>query len=110
MMDVLMPVTRQKSSAEWIKLLNDAGVPCGPIYTIDRAFADPQVQHLAMAQPVHSAALGDLTILGHPVSSGEKRATIRMAAPELGEHNEEVLTALGYTGVQIADLARRGVI
>jgi formyl-CoA transferase len=110
MMEVLMPVTRQKTSAEWIKLLNDAGVPCGPIYKINESFADPQVQHLEMAQPVHSAALGDLTILGHPVSHGEKRLPLRNAAPELGEHNEEVLTSIGYTREQIADLAQRGVI
>jgi hypothetical protein len=109
-MEVIMPVTRQKTSAEWIKLLNDAGVPCGPIYKINESFADPQVQHLAMAQPVHSPALGDLTILGHPVSHGEKRLPLRSAAPELGDANEEVLGALGYTKEQIADLSKRGVV
>jgi formyl-CoA transferase len=110
LMEVLMPVTRQKASAAWIEILNDAGVPCGPIYRIDEAFADPQVRHLEMAQPVHSAVLGDLTILGHPVSHGERRPPIRAAAPELGQDNEEILTAIGYTKAQMADLARRGVI
>jgi crotonobetainyl-CoA:carnitine CoA-transferase CaiB-like acyl-CoA transferase len=110
LMDVLMPVTRKKSSAEWIELLNDAGVPCGPIYAINESFADPQVQHLKMAQPVHSAALGDLTILGHPVSWGETRNPIRSAAPELGQDNEDILTSIGYTKDQIGDLAQRGVI
>ena len=109
-MEVLMPVTRQKTSAEWITLLNDAGVPCGPIYKINESFADPQVQHLAMAQPVRSPALGELTILGHPVSHGEKRLPLRNAAPELGDANDEMLTTLGYTKEQIADLAKRGVI
>ena len=109
-MEVLMPVTRQKTSAEWITLLNDAGVPCGPIYKINESFADPQVQHLAMAQPVRSPALGELTILGHPVSHGEKRLPLRSAAPELGDANDEMLTTLGYTKEQIADLAKRGVI
>jgi formyl-CoA transferase len=110
LMDVLMPVTRQKPSAEWIKILNDAGVPCGPIYRVDESFADPQVRHLQMAQPVRSAELGDLTILGHPVSHGERRNPIRTAAPELGQDNEEILTSLGYTKEQIGDLAHRGVI
>src|SRR5213596_316870 len=109
-MEVLMPVTRQKPSAEWIALLNEAGVPCGPIYKINESFADPQVQHLAMAQPVHSPALGDLTILGHPVSLGPTRGPLRSPAPELGKDNEEVLTSIGYTKEQIADLAKRGVI
>jgi len=109
-MEVLMPVTRQKTSAEWIKLLNEAGVPCGPIYKINESFADPQVQHLEMAQPVRSPVLGELTILGHPVSHGEKRLPLRSPAPELGEANEEVLTSIGYTKEQIADLSKRGVI
>src|SRR5947199_3309268 len=60
LMDVLMPVTRQKPSAEWIALLNEAGVPCGPIYKINESFADPPVQHLAIAPRVHSPTLGDL--------------------------------------------------
>ena len=109
-MDVLMPVTRQKTSAEWIELLNEAGVPCGPIYKINESFADPQVKHLGMAQPVNSKALGDITILGHPVSFGEHRNQIRNSAPELGQDNEEILTSIGYTKDQITDLAKRGVI
>jgi formyl-CoA transferase len=109
-MEVLMPVTRTRKSAEWIDILNAAGVPCGPIYRIDEAFADPQVRHLAMAQPVRSPALGDLTILGHPVSHGKARLPIRSAAPELGQDNEAILTSIGYTRDQLADLATRGVI
>jgi crotonobetainyl-CoA:carnitine CoA-transferase CaiB-like acyl-CoA transferase len=110
LMELLMPITRQKTSAEWVKIMNEAGVPCGPIYRIDETFADPQVRHLQMAQPVHSPALGDLTILGHPVSNGEHRLPIRTSAPELGQDNEEILTSLGYSKEQIADLAKRGVI
>ena len=110
LMEVLMPVTRQKDSATWIELLNQAGVPCGPIYRIDEAFADPQVQHLEMAQPVRSPALGDITILGHPVSHGPERRPIRGPAPELGQDNEAILGGLGYDTARIADLAKRGVI
>ena len=109
-MDVLMPVTRMRSSAQWIQVLNDAGVPCGPIYRIDQTFADPQVEHLGMAAPVRSPALGDITILAHPVTAGGQRPPLRNAAPELGQDNEEILTSLGYTKEQIGDLAKRGVI
>ena len=103
-------VTRHKTSADWIEILNDAGVPCGPIYRIDEAFADPQVRHLEMAQPVTSPVMGDLTILGHPVSHGAKRQPIRTPAPELGQNNEAILGAVGYSKDEIADLAKRGVI
>jgi crotonobetainyl-CoA:carnitine CoA-transferase CaiB-like acyl-CoA transferase len=108
--DILGDETRQRTSDEWVKVLNDAGVPCGPIYTIDQTFADPQVRHLEMAQPVRSPVLGDLEIVGHPVSHGARRNPIRSPAPELGDDNEKILTGLGYTKDQIGDLARRGVI
>jgi crotonobetainyl-CoA:carnitine CoA-transferase CaiB-like acyl-CoA transferase len=108
--DILGEETRRRGSEEWVKVLNDAGVPCGPIYTIDQTFADPQVQHLAMAQPVHSSVLGDIEIVGHPVSHGAKRNPVRSPAPELGQDNEEILTSLGYTKDQIEELAHRGVI
>jgi crotonobetainyl-CoA:carnitine CoA-transferase CaiB-like acyl-CoA transferase len=102
--------TRKKNSADWIEILNDAGVPCGPIYRIDESFADPQVRHLEMAQPVKSPVLGDISIVGHPVSHGTKRNPIRSPAPELGQNNDEILASVGYTRDQIADLAKRGVI
>ena len=54
--------------------------------------------------------LGDLTILGHPVSHGEHRLPIRGPAPELGQDNEEILTGLGYTKDEIADFSHRGII
>ena len=106
----IMPVTRQKSSEEWIKLLNEAGVPCGPINTMDKVFADEQVQFLGLAQSVHSPALGDLSILAHPVSFNLQRKPIRCSAPELGQNNETVLNGLGYNKEQIEDLEKRGVI
>jgi crotonobetainyl-CoA:carnitine CoA-transferase CaiB-like acyl-CoA transferase len=62
------------------------------------------------AQPVYSPAMGDLTVLGHPVSHGERRLPIRTPAPGLGQDNEQILTSIGYTKERMADLAQRGVI
>ena len=67
-------------------------------------------EFLEMAQTVQSATLGDLTILGHPVSHNGKRNPLRCAAPELGHNNEEILTSLGYSQTQVADLEQRGII
>lgn len=110
LMAVLMPVTRQKTSEEWIKLMNEAGVPCGPINTIDKTFADEQVQFLGMAQSLQSPVLGEISVLGHPVSVNGKRNPLRCTAPELGQDNEAVLTSLGYSKEAIADLKTRGII
>jgi formyl-CoA transferase len=108
--EVLASETRKKPSEEWIKLLNEAGVPCGPINTIDKTFADEQVQFLEMAQGVHSSTLGDLTILGHPVSVNGKRNPLRHAAPELGHDTAAVLTELGFSQDDIANFEKDGVI
>ena len=61
-------VTRHKPSEYWIELLEGAGVPCGPIYTIDQVFADPQVQHLGMATPMHSPEVGDVEVVASAIS------------------------------------------
>jgi len=110
MNETVASVTRHKSSQDWINILNEAGVPCGPINTIDKTFADEQVQFLEMAQKVNSPELGELTILGHPVSFNGKRNPLRCAAPELGQDNEAVLAGLGYSKDEIAGLEKDGVI
>ena len=110
MNETVASVTRHKSSQDWINILNEAGVPCGPINTIDKTFADEQVQFLEMAQRVNSPELGELTVLGHPVSFNGKRNPLRCAAPELGQDNEAVLAGLGYSKDEIAGLEKDGVI
>ena len=107
---VLEAITQERPSEDWIKLLNDAGVPCGPVNSIDQTFADEQVQFLEMAQSVTSPKLGELSILGHPVSFNGKRNPLRKAAPELGEDTHAVLTDLGHSADEIVGLENDGVI
>jgi crotonobetainyl-CoA:carnitine CoA-transferase CaiB-like acyl-CoA transferase len=94
----------KKKSAEWIEALNTAGVPCGPIYTMDQVFADPQVQHLAVAAEVESRALGKFRVVNNAVRLSRTPATMAAAAPEIGEHTDEVLVELGYGAQEIAAL------
>jgi formyl-CoA transferase len=102
--------TVKKPSAEWIELLNQAGVPCGPIYTIDRMFGDPQVQTLGMAQPVEHYRLGKIDIVGQGVKLMRTPAQVRTAAPDRGANTREVLAEFGYDAAAIEDLQRRGVV
>lgn len=85
---------KSKTKAHWIALLNDAGLPCGPIYTIDQLFADSQVQHLQTTKKVMSPRLGELELLAQPVTLDGIDPIIRCPAPQLGEHNEEILKEL----------------
>ncbi|MGQ0525576.1 MAG: CaiB/BaiF CoA transferase family protein [Betaproteobacteria bacterium] len=102
--------TVTKPSAEWIDLLNQAGVPCGPIYTIDKMFADPQVRQLAMAQPVTHPRLGKIDIVGQGVKLMRTPAQVRAPAPDRGANTAEVLAEFGYGAAAIEDLQRRGVV
>jgi crotonobetainyl-CoA:carnitine CoA-transferase CaiB-like acyl-CoA transferase len=102
--------TEKKSSETWVKEFNAAGVPCGPIYSIDQVFADAQVQHLGMAQHVPNDENRHIQLVGQPVTLS--RTPSRMAArpPEFGEHTEEVLAEFGFAADEIKDLRERKVV
>ena len=103
-------VTRTQSTEYWVKALNDAGVPCGPIYSIDETFADPQVRHLQMTQPVTSQTLGTFELVGQPVQLERTPSCLAAASPECGEHTDDILTDLGYSEEKIAGLRERNAI
>jgi crotonobetainyl-CoA:carnitine CoA-transferase CaiB-like acyl-CoA transferase len=100
---------RTRTTAEWIEALNRAGVPCGPVYRMDEVFADPQVEHLAMTEPVQHPALGRLDILRNAVRMTGAQATVRAPSPDVGDHTAEVLAELGYPPTQIDRLREQGV-
>jgi crotonobetainyl-CoA:carnitine CoA-transferase CaiB-like acyl-CoA transferase len=103
-------VTRGKDSAAWIEIFNKAGVPAGPIYNIDQVFADPQVKHLKMEQTVHSDAIGDINLVAQGVGLSRTPSTFAVAPPERGEHTDEVLSEIGLSPNEIADLKKRNVV
>ena len=104
--------TRTKSSAEWIDILNQAGVPCGPIHDIPAAFDDPQVRHLAIDRPVDQPERGEIRIVGQPIhlTRTPQPERMRLPTPRLGEHTDDTLAELGYDPDAIADLRQRGIV
>jgi crotonobetainyl-CoA:carnitine CoA-transferase CaiB-like acyl-CoA transferase len=99
-----------KTSADWIAALNKAGVPCGPIYSIDAMFTDPQVQHLGIAADVKRETGKTFQVVGQPVSLSRTPSKIAAPPPELGQHTEEVLQEFGFSAQEIASLRRSNVI
>ncbi len=102
--------TKTKSSAEWIGILNEAGIPCGPIYTVDETFADPQVKGLNMAPEVDHPEIGPIKIVGQAVKLARTPQKMRGAAPEMGAHTEEILGELGYDADSIRQLRDEGIV
>jgi len=109
--DMLNPeieqITVKRSSAEWIERFNKAGVPCGPIYSIDQVFADPQVKHLGIAQHVRNS---NLTLVGQGVTLSRTPSKLVAAPPALGQHTDAVLKEFGYSAKQIAALRTANAI
>ena len=102
--------TVTKATAEWVEILNAAGVPCGPIYQMDQVFSDPQVQHLGAAATVHHARLGDFRIVNQAVKLTRTPPSMACATPELGEHTAEILKEIGCSDADLAQLKKDKVI
>jgi formyl-CoA transferase len=103
-------VLATRTTAEWIALLNEAGVPSGPINRIDEVFADEQVRHLGIATPVHHPKLGEIELVGQAVRLSRTPSRLRSAARDKGEDSEAILGELGYDAAAIAALRERRVI
>ena len=102
--------TQKRTSAEWIKALEEAGVPCGPIYNIDEVFADPQVQHVGMTHPVSHDELGVMDLIGQPINMSRYDPRTGMPTPDSGQHTDEILAEYGYDADHISKLRAEGVI
>jgi formyl-CoA transferase len=101
---------RKKTSAQWVEALNEAGVPCGPIYRIDEVFADPQVAHLEAAAPVTHAKLGSFRVVNQAIKLSRTPARVVAPTPDVGEHTDEILQELNYSAQEIAAMKQKGIV
>jgi len=97
---------REKTMAEWVSELADLDICFGPVATLGEALADPQMRHRGMVVELD----GGRRTLGNPIKLSDTPPTIRTPPPELGEHTDTVLAALGYSRADIAGLRARGVV
>jgi len=94
----------------WVDELRRHDVPCGPLYSIEEVFADPQVQHEGMAVEVEHPKMGSVRLSTNPVNLRGTAIRYEHAPPLLGEHTEEILARLGYDAEKIKELAESGVV
>ena len=99
-----------KNGEEWLKILTDAGIPCGPIYTMDKIFSDPQVIHRQMVTELRHPKAGTVKVTGNPVKLSDTPGEPSVAPPLLGQHTQEVLEGLGYSAKEIEELKQAKLI
>jgi formyl-CoA transferase len=108
--DKLQAYFSKKASQEWIDAINEAGVPCGPIYKMDEMWADPQVEHLQMSRPVDQTALGHYDVVRNAANlSGAPNMQYR-ATPERGEHTDEVYREFGFSQDEIQKMREANIL
>jgi crotonobetainyl-CoA:carnitine CoA-transferase CaiB-like acyl-CoA transferase len=103
-------LTEKKSSETWVKEFNAAGVPCGPIYSIDQVFADAQVEHLGIAQDVPNDEGRHIRLVGQPFTLSRTPSKMAARPPEFGEQTEEVLAEFGFTKDEIGSLREKKIV
>jgi len=103
-------VTMQNTTKFWIDLLNKEGVPCGSIKNVQETMEDPQVQHLGMAKSLQHPKLGEISVVGQAVILSRSKRDVFTAAPDRGEHNDEVYAEFGVSPQRLAALRQEGAI
>ncbi|SDB70074.1 CaiB/BaiF CoA transferase family protein [Belnapia rosea] len=106
---LLQKALLEDTSANWIERLNRAGVPSGPVYSMDQVFADPQVRHLGLEWPVPHPLLGEVKLVRAPMNL-EGVEPPRRPTPERGEHTAEVLSEFGVSEAELAALREKGAV
>ncbi len=102
--------TMRETSEHWIRVLNEAGVPCSQVMHLDEVFADPQVLDQQAVVTVAHPGHGDVSMLGSALHVDGAPLPVRMPAPELGEHTAEILAELGLSAWEIDQLRKRGAV
>lgn len=108
---LLQAVFETRDAGDWLAAMTEAGIPCGPINTLDRVFSHPQILHRGMVVEVPHPMAGSVRLTGPPFVLSETPAAVRSHPPLLGEHTEEILRErLGLTAAEIARLREEGAI
>jgi formyl-CoA transferase len=107
---LIQSITAEIDTATLMRKLEEAEVPCGPIYTVAEAFNDPQAKHLALGQTVTATDGREITLPRQPFRLNRTPSKLAVRTPEFAEHTDEVLSDFGFSKDEIAAFRERGVV
>ncbi len=108
---IITEAMKARTNSEWIEELEQMGIPCGPVNTIDKVASDPQVAARGMIIDVHHPKAGTFKVVNTPLKFSRTPYKVEQASPDLGQHTQEVLSnLLGMTPEEISTLEDSGVI
>jgi crotonobetainyl-CoA:carnitine CoA-transferase CaiB-like acyl-CoA transferase len=106
----LTPLFQRRSVAEWLRRLEESGVPAGPVLDIAQMHADPQALAREMIVETSHPTAGRVQAIGLPIKFSDTPGGVRRAAPVMGQHTMEVLREHGYSDAEIDEMAAQGAI
>ena len=107
----IAPAVKKKTTAEWVALLEPAGVPCGPINRLDDVYSDPQVQHRGMKIEVDHPLAGAIPLVANPIKYSRTPIQYDAPPPLLGQHTDEILSGLlGKSAAEIDALRAKKIV
>ena len=106
---IVEPVIAGMTRSEVRAKMEAAGIPCGPINTVGEILEDPQIMVREMVQQLVHPQYGPIRVLGIPIKMSDTPGLLETAPPRFGEHNDQVLSSLGYTPEAIAELTEQGI-
>jgi formyl-CoA transferase/CoA:oxalate CoA-transferase len=107
---LLEDIMRTRTTQDWVSVLNKAGVPVGPIQTVEQAVVDPQVTARGMVLEMQHPTVGRMNTVGCPIRLTRTPTTLRMPPPLLGQQTDEVLSELGFDAAEIAAMHSSGAV
>jgi formyl-CoA transferase len=108
--DLIQSITAEMDTATLMRRLDEAEVPCGPIYSIEEAFNDPQAKHLKLGERVTAADGKEITLPRQPFRLSRTPSRLVRRTPEFAQHTDEVLAEFGFSAAEIKGLRERGVV
>ena len=108
--EALGDIFRSDTTEYWVKLITDAGIPCGPINQVSQVIDDPQVKSRDMVAEIPHPQVPDLRVPNSPLKLAATPPSLRRHPPMLGEHNEEILADAGFSPGRITEMQERGII